>query len=72
MVLYRRFSGISAFIQVQIELGITATVFELNHDVGGTWLTSTYPGCRCDVPSQLYSLGSELNPSNEGELFFFC
>ncbi|KAI9366552.1 hypothetical protein BD770DRAFT_6992 [Pilaira anomala] len=57
------FSGICAFIQLKKELGIMATVFELNDDIGGTWLTSTYPGCACDVPSQLYSLSTELNPS---------
>ncbi|KAI7895866.1 uncharacterized protein EV154DRAFT_494015 [Mucor mucedo] len=57
------FSGINAYVQVQKELGITPTVFESNLDIGGTWLTSTYPGCRCDVPSQLYSLSSELNPN---------
>ena len=31
------------------------TVFEKNADVGGTWLENVYPGCRVDVPNQLYS-----------------
>ncbi len=30
-------------------------VLERAHDVGGTWLRNTYPGCECDVPSALYS-----------------
>jgi cation diffusion facilitator CzcD-associated flavoprotein CzcO len=30
-------------------------VLERNAEVGGTWLANTYPGCQCDVPSNLYS-----------------
>ncbi len=30
-------------------------VLERADDVGGTWLANTYPGCQCDVPSNLYS-----------------
>ena len=30
-------------------------MFEKNADVGGTWLENVYPGCRVDVPNQLYS-----------------
>jgi cation diffusion facilitator CzcD-associated flavoprotein CzcO len=44
-------------------LGLTSfTIFETNKDVGGTWLTNTYPGCACDVRSHLYSYSFELNP----------
>lgn len=25
------------------------TVYEKNHDIGGTWLENRYPGCACDV-----------------------
>ncbi|KAH6644658.1 putative FAD-containing monooxygenase [Boeremia exigua] len=32
----------------------TFKVVEKNHDVGGTWLENTYPGCACDVPSDIY------------------
>src|ERR1700691_975333 len=35
--------------------GLAVTVFEKNGDVGGTWLENVYPGCRVDVPNQLYS-----------------
>jgi len=37
------------------QAGVEYTVFEKNDDVGGTWLENTYPGCRVDVPSHLYS-----------------
>jgi cation diffusion facilitator CzcD-associated flavoprotein CzcO len=30
-------------------------VLERAADVGGTWFANTYPGCQCDVPSNLYS-----------------
>jgi hypothetical protein len=31
-------------------------------DVGGTWHDNSYPGCRCDVPSNLYSFSFAPNP----------
>lgn len=31
------------------------TLFEQADGVGGTWRHNAYPGCRCDVPSSLYS-----------------
>ena len=31
-------------------------------EVGGTWHVNTYPGCRCDVPSHLYSFSFAPNP----------
>jgi 4-hydroxyacetophenone monooxygenase len=37
------------------QAGVEVTVLEKNDDVGGTWLENTYPGCRVDVPNQLYS-----------------
>lgn len=52
-----------AAIQVKKQLGITAQVFEISEEVGGTWHDNTYPGCACDVPSPLYSFSFELNPS---------
>jgi 4-hydroxyacetophenone monooxygenase len=30
-------------------------IYEKNPDVGGTWLENSYPGCRVDIPNQLYS-----------------
>jgi cation diffusion facilitator CzcD-associated flavoprotein CzcO len=32
------------------------TIYEKNHDVGGTWLENRYPGCACDVPAHIYSM----------------
>ena len=37
-------------------------VLERAQELGGTWRENTYPGCRCDVPSHLYSYSFELNP----------
>ena len=37
-------------------------VLEKSDDVGGTWRENTYPGCRCDVPSHLYSYSFAMNP----------
>ncbi|KAF1800527.1 hypothetical protein V8B55DRAFT_1535297 [Mucor lusitanicus] len=56
-------SGICAFIQIQKQLGITAQVYEMNKDVGGTWLNNTYPNCRCDVTSHMYQYSFEMNPN---------
>jgi 4-hydroxyacetophenone monooxygenase len=38
-----------------LQAGVEVTVFEKNEEVGGTWLENVYPGCRVDVPNQLYS-----------------
>jgi cation diffusion facilitator CzcD-associated flavoprotein CzcO len=37
-------------------------VLERDTEVGGTWWQNTYPGCQCDVPSNLYSFSYALNP----------
>jgi cation diffusion facilitator CzcD-associated flavoprotein CzcO len=37
-------------------------VVERARDVGGTWEANTYPGCQCDVPSNVYSFSFALNP----------
>ncbi len=37
------------------QAGADVTVSDKNDDVGGTWLENTYPGCRVDVPNDLYS-----------------
>jgi cation diffusion facilitator CzcD-associated flavoprotein CzcO len=38
-------------------------VLEKAGDIGGTWRENTYPGCRCDVPSHLYSYSFAPNPN---------
>jgi 4-hydroxyacetophenone monooxygenase len=47
-------SGLAAAHRLR-QAGVAVTVFEKNGDVGGTWLENVYPGCRVDVPNQLYS-----------------
>lgn len=50
-------------------------IFERAADVGGTWRDNSYPNCRCDVPSHLYSFSFAPNPdwpetySPAGEIF---
>ncbi len=44
------------------EEGVHFEIFERNHEVGGTWLTTTYPGIGVDTPSAYYSLSREVNP----------
>lgn len=38
-------------------------ILERSDGVGGTWRRHTYPGCACDVPSQVYQFSFELNPA---------
>ncbi len=47
-------SGLAVAHRLQ-QAGIPLTVFEKNDGVGGTWRENVYPGCRVDVPNQLYS-----------------
>jgi 4-hydroxyacetophenone monooxygenase len=37
------------------QAGVPFVIYEKNSEVGGTWFENTYPGCRVDVPSHLYS-----------------
>lgn len=36
-------------------------VWDKNEDFGGVWLTSRYPGCRCDIPSIVYQFSWRPN-----------
>lgn len=36
------------------------TVYEKNHDIGGTWLENRYPGCACDIPSVNYQFSWKI------------
>jgi cation diffusion facilitator CzcD-associated flavoprotein CzcO len=57
------FAGLGMAIRL-LQYGMTDfVVLERAADVGGTWRDNRYPGCACDVPSQLYSFSFELNPS---------
>ena len=54
-------SGILAAHRLQ-QAGVDCVVLEKNHDVGGTWLENTYPGCRVDVFNHVYSYAGEQRP----------
>ncbi|CAF3373626.1 unnamed protein product [Rotaria socialis] len=57
------FSGLGMAIKLK-ELGTdNFTIIERHGHVGGTWYANTYPGCACDVPSNLYSFSFEPNPN---------
>ena len=45
------------------EEGVSFEIFDRNDEVGGTWLTTTYPGIGVDTPSAYYSLSREVNPN---------
>jgi cation diffusion facilitator CzcD-associated flavoprotein CzcO len=56
------FSGLGTAVALK-QRGIEDfVVLERGDDVGGVWRSSTYPGCRCDVPSHLYSFSFAPNP----------
>jgi cation diffusion facilitator CzcD-associated flavoprotein CzcO len=57
------FSGLGMAIRLQQEGKRDFVVLEQSDDVGGTWWANTYPGCRCDVPSHLYSYAFAPNPT---------
>lgn len=49
------FGGIGAAVRLK-QAGLSDfVVFERGEEVGGTWRDNSYPGCACDVESQLYS-----------------
>lgn len=56
------FSGLGAAISLRRAGHHDFVVLERSRDVGGTWWDNTYPGCRCDVPSNLYSYSFLPNP----------
>ncbi|MGQ0620641.1 MAG: flavin-containing monooxygenase [Panacagrimonas sp.] len=37
------------------QAGVPFTIYEKNAEVGGTWWENTYPGCRVDINSFIYS-----------------
>ncbi len=47
-------SGLALAWRLQ-QAGVPFTIYEKNHDVGGTWLENHYPGCRVDINSFYYS-----------------
>lgn len=56
------FAGLCMAIRLKQQGHHNLTVFEKAGSLGGTWRDNSYPGCGCDVPSDLYSLSFEQNP----------
>jgi cation diffusion facilitator CzcD-associated flavoprotein CzcO len=56
------FGGLGAAIRLKREGIGNIAIFERADDLGGTWRDNTYPGCRCDVASNLYSFSFAPNP----------
>ena len=57
------FSGIGMAIRLLREGERDFVLLERASEIGGTWRDNTYPGCRCDVPSHLYSFSFAPNPN---------
>ena len=57
------FSGLGTAIKLKQEGEEDFVLLERAEDIGGTWRDNTYPGCRCDVPSHLYSFSFAPNPN---------
>lgn len=62
------FSGLCAIISLLKLKQQDIICLERRDDVGGTWHDNTYPGCACDVPSNLYSFSFAPHP--EWNYFF--
>lgn len=56
------FAGLGAAIRLRQAGFAEVTVYERAADLGGTWRDNSYPGCACDIPSQLYSFSFAPNP----------
>jgi cation diffusion facilitator CzcD-associated flavoprotein CzcO len=57
------FSGLAMGVKLREAGEDNFVMLERASDVGGTWRDNTYPGCACDVPSNLYSFSFDPNPS---------
>ncbi|MBR7835146.1 MULTISPECIES: flavin-containing monooxygenase [Actinospica] len=55
------FGGLAAAHALK-QQGEDFAVLERAREVGGVWRDNTYPGCACDIPSNLYSLSFAPNP----------
>ena len=56
------FAGLGAAIALRRAGYHDLVLLERADDVGGTWRDNTYPGCRCDVQSNLYSFSFAPKP----------
>ncbi|MEO6452437.1 MAG: NAD(P)/FAD-dependent oxidoreductase, partial [Ginsengibacter sp.] len=68
------FGGLIAALKLKNSGKNSFIIFERAGEIGGTWRDNNYPGCGCDVESNLYSISSEQNPnwsstfSSQGEI----
>ena len=56
------FGGLGAAISLERAGFRDFAVLERGSEVGGTWWFNSYPGCQCDVPSNLYSFSFARKP----------
>ena len=56
------FAGIGMAIRLKQRGVEDFVLLERGEEVGGTWAYNTYPECRCDIPSHLYSFSFAPNP----------
>jgi cation diffusion facilitator CzcD-associated flavoprotein CzcO len=56
------FAGLGTAIKLRQAGRHDFVVLEKADEVGGTWEANTYPGCQCDVPSNLYSFSFAPKP----------
>jgi cation diffusion facilitator CzcD-associated flavoprotein CzcO len=56
------FAGLGMAIELQRSGRHDFVLLERADEVGGTWRDNTYPGCQCDVPSNVYSFSFAPNP----------
>jgi len=56
------FGGIATAIRLRQRGTTDFVLFERAADLGGTWRDNTYPGCACDVESNLYALSFAPSP----------
>lgn len=57
------FGGMIAALRLKETGRHSFVIFERADEVGGTWRENTYPGCACDVQSNVYSFTSDPNPN---------
>lgn len=57
------FAGLGMAIRLHESGREDFIVLERADGPGGTWRFNSYPGCACDVPSNLYSFSFALNPN---------
>src|SRR5271166_3759186 len=56
------FSGLGMAIRCKQDGIEDFVVLERASELGGTWRDNTYPGCACDIASNLYSFSFAPNP----------